>query len=68
MTADSPRWFASSYSGNGGACVEVATNLAASYSTVPLRDSKAPAGPSLTVPVGAFAAFVAGVRSGALDG
>ncbi|MFC9068198.1 MULTISPECIES: DUF397 domain-containing protein [Streptomyces] len=62
MTTATPRWFTSSYSNNGGACVEVAANLAASHGIVPIRDSKAPAGPVLTVPAGAFAAFVAAVK------
>ncbi|UWM48217.1 DUF397 domain-containing protein [Streptomyces carpaticus] len=62
MTTESPRWFTSSYSSNGGQCVEVAANLAASHGIVPIRDSKNPAGPVLTVPAGAFAAFVAAVK------
>ncbi|MGW5071356.1 DUF397 domain-containing protein, partial [Streptomyces cyaneofuscatus] len=37
---ESPRWFTSSYSNNGGQCVEVATNLAAPHGIVPVRDSK----------------------------
>ncbi|GAA2060556.1 hypothetical protein GCM10009757_43020 [Streptomyces cheonanensis] len=40
----------------------MAANLAASHGIVPIRDSKAPAGPVLTVPAGAFAAFVAAVK------
>ncbi|MFF2377109.1 DUF397 domain-containing protein [Streptomyces xiamenensis] len=40
MTAESPHWFTSSYSSNGGDCVEVAANLAASHGVVPVRDSK----------------------------
>lgn len=64
MTTDSPRWFKSSYSNNGGACVEVAANVAASRGTVPVRDSKHPSGPVLTVPANAFASFVAGVKAG----
>ncbi|MEV7287667.1 DUF397 domain-containing protein [Streptomyces sp. NPDC093252] len=63
-TDDSPRWFTSSYSDNGGDCVEVATNLAASGGVVPVRDSKSPAGPILDFPADAFATFVAGVRGG----
>ncbi|MFD9152387.1 DUF397 domain-containing protein, partial [Streptomyces diastaticus] len=50
MTTASPRWFKSSYSDNGGQCVEVATNLAASHGTVPVRDSKVVGGPVLDVP------------------
>ncbi|MFX4293250.1 DUF397 domain-containing protein [Streptomyces bohaiensis] len=69
MTIEPPQqWVSSSYSSNGGNCVAWAPRAAARTGTVPLRDSKDPAGPSLTVPVGAFAAFVAGVSSGALDG
>ncbi|MFE7139209.1 DUF397 domain-containing protein [Streptomyces sp. NPDC057644] len=64
MTTETPRWFTSSYSENGGACVEVATNLAAPHGIVPVRDSKNPTGPALTVPAAAFTTFVAGVRAG----
>ncbi|MGW8767581.1 DUF397 domain-containing protein [Streptomyces sp. NPDC055815] len=64
MTTESPHWFTSSYSDNGGQCVEVATNLVTSHDTVPVRDSKRPDGPVLTVPTAAFVAFVAGVKDG----
>ncbi|WTD03630.1 DUF397 domain-containing protein [Streptomyces albidoflavus] len=57
-----PRWFTSSYSNNGGNCVEVATNLAATQGVVPVRDSKDRGGPVLEVPATAFAAFVSLVR------
>ncbi|MFD7744726.1 DUF397 domain-containing protein [Streptomyces sp. NPDC059698] len=67
MTTETPRWFTSSYSNNGGACVEVATNLAAPHGIVPVRDSKDVAGPVLTVASAAFSTFVAGVRTGDLD-
>ncbi|WP_436738154.1 DUF397 domain-containing protein [Streptomyces sp. BBFR102] len=62
MAHTSPRWFTSSYSNNGGTCVEVATNLAASQGVVPVRDSKDRGGAVLAVPVAAFAAFVSMVR------
>ncbi|CAM5493205.1 MULTISPECIES: DUF397 domain-containing protein [Streptomyces] len=65
MTSESPRWFKSSYSGNGGQCVEVATNLVASDGLVPVRDSKDLAGPVLGFPAAAFASFVGGVKAGA---
>ncbi|WP_405985622.1 DUF397 domain-containing protein [Streptomyces sp. NBC_00872] len=64
MTTESPRWFTSSYSSNGGDCVEVAANLATPRGVVPVRDSKDPSGPVLNVPAGAFASFVAGVKAG----
>ncbi|NEB36555.1 DUF397 domain-containing protein [Streptomyces sp. SID14515] len=67
MTTESPRWFKSSYSSNGGQCVEVAANLAASRGIVPVRDSKVGNGPVVAVPVTAFAAFVAGVQGGTFD-
>ncbi|MEE1773504.1 DUF397 domain-containing protein [Streptomyces sp. JV185] len=63
-TTESPRWFKSSYSDNGGACVEVAVNLVAPCGVVPVRDSKNPGGPVLNVPAASFASFVAGVRDG----
>ncbi|MET8882603.1 DUF397 domain-containing protein [Streptomyces rubiginosohelvolus] len=66
MTTETPRWYRSSYSGNGGQCVEVATNLAAPHGIVPVRDSKNVTGPALAVPAAAFSAFVAGVRAGDL--
>ncbi|WP_406137007.1 DUF397 domain-containing protein [Streptomyces sp. NBC_01089] len=64
MTTESPRWFKSSYSSNGGECIEVATNLVASCGTVPVRDSKNPFGPVLDVTAGAFASFVTSVKAG----
>lgn len=67
MTTESPRWFTSSYSSNGGDCVEVAANLAATRGIVPVRDSKVAEGPVVEVPVTAFSAFVAGVRGGTFD-
>ncbi|WP_107471552.1 DUF397 domain-containing protein [Streptomyces sp. PTY087I2] len=67
MMPESPRWFKSSYSSNGGDCVEVAANLAAVRGIVPVRDSKVLGGPVVEVPVAAFAAFVTGVRGGTFD-
>ncbi|MER7041747.1 DUF397 domain-containing protein [Streptomyces microflavus] len=67
MTTEAPRWFTSSYSNNGGDCVEVAANLAASRGIVPVRDSKVVGGPVVGLRAAAFSAFVAGVRAGAFD-
>ncbi|MFI8435633.1 DUF397 domain-containing protein [Streptomyces sp. NPDC079020] len=64
MTTESPHWFKSSYSENGGACVEVAANLAASRGVVPVRDSKDLCGPTLDLRADTFASFVAGVKAG----
>ncbi|WP_436737885.1 DUF397 domain-containing protein [Streptomyces sp. BBFR102] len=64
MTTESPRWFKSSYSSNGGACVEVAANLLPTHGIVPVRDSKVLSGPVLTVQAAAFSSFVAGVKAG----
>ena len=63
MTTEAPRWFTSSYSNNGGQCIEVATDLVASRGVVPVRDSKNPGGPVLDLPAGAFASFVASVKA-----
>ena len=67
MTTETPRWFTSSYSNNGGDCVEAAANLVASRGLVPVRDSKNPTGPVLGFPVGAFSSFIAGVKAGTFD-
>ncbi|EHN73338.1 hypothetical protein SMCF_7231 [Streptomyces coelicoflavus ZG0656] len=49
------------YSGsNGGECVEVAENCPTG--TVPVRDSKNPAGPVVTLGAHAWQAFVNGLR------
>ncbi|WP_405848238.1 DUF397 domain-containing protein [Streptomyces niveus] len=66
MTTESPRWFTSSYSSNGGNCVEVAANLAVTRGIVPVRDSKSTDGPVLDLPVRSFVCFVAGVKAGQL--
>ncbi|MFI1517480.1 DUF397 domain-containing protein [Kitasatospora cineracea] len=58
------RWAKSSYSDDGGQCVEPAMNLVQMHGIVPVRDSKDPQGPALVFPAGAFAAFVAAVKSG----
>ncbi|MEE1827655.1 DUF397 domain-containing protein [Streptomyces sp. BE20] len=55
------RWCKSTYSDNGGTCVEIASELPG---IVPVRDSKDPHGPALLFPAAAFAAFVAAVRAG----
>ncbi|AXK34476.1 DUF397 domain-containing protein [Streptomyces armeniacus] len=64
MTTESPRWLKSSYSENGGACVEVAGNLVASRGVVPVRDSKNPHGPALAFESAAWSSFVGAVRGG----
>jgi Domain of unknown function (DUF397) len=66
VTTETPSWFTSSYSNNGGACVEVAANLIASRGVVPVRDSKDPEGPALVFGASSWSAFVADVKSGHL--
>ncbi|MFI9390984.1 DUF397 domain-containing protein [Streptomyces bauhiniae] len=61
---ETPRWFKSSYSNNGGNCLEVATNLVPSHGLVPVRDSKVPAGSVLELRADAFTSFVTGVKKG----
>ncbi|MEF3112677.1 DUF397 domain-containing protein [Streptomyces chrestomyceticus] len=65
MTTESPRWFKSSYSNNGGACVEAATNLLTAHGTVPVRDSKVPDGPILTLTPDAWAGLIEFARQAA---
>ncbi|MFF8993387.1 DUF397 domain-containing protein [Streptomyces sp. NPDC014983] len=55
MTTDSPRWFTSSHSSNGGDCVEVATNVPG---TVPVRDTKDRDAGTLTFRTASWSAFV----------
>ncbi|MEU1789898.1 DUF397 domain-containing protein [Streptomyces sparsogenes] len=64
MTTESPHWYKSSYSNNGGTCVEVAANLVASRGIVPVRDSKEPHGPALVFESSAWSSFVAAVKGG----
>ncbi|RDG36704.1 DUF397 domain-containing protein [Streptomyces corynorhini] len=67
MATETLLWLKSSYSGNGGSCVEWAPTHATATGTVPVRDSKVPQGPVLLVPAGAFASFVGAVRQGRFD-
>ncbi|MER6164909.1 DUF397 domain-containing protein [Streptomyces violaceorubidus] len=55
------QWRKSSYSGpNGGDCLEVADGCPTGV--VPVRDSKNPGGPVVTVGAGAWQAFVDALR------
>ncbi|GAA2792453.1 DUF397 domain-containing protein [Kitasatospora sp. CM 4170] len=54
-------WVKSSYSDNGGQCVEISASLPG---VVPVRDSKDPEGPALVFPADAWHSFIAGVRTG----
>lgn len=56
-------WVKSSYSDNGGTCVEWAPTHAATTGTVPIRDSKTPNGSRLSIPVKAFSSFVAAIKA-----
>jgi hypothetical protein len=58
-------WRKSSYSNqDGGACVEVSDDFAAS---VPVRDSKLPHGPVLVFPTAGWSSFVSAIRDGQLS-
>jgi hypothetical protein len=62
MDLSGATWRKATYStGNGGACVEVASDLPG---IVAVRDSKDPAGPALLFAPRAWDAFCAGVKSG----
>jgi hypothetical protein len=54
-------WRTSTYSGNGGNCVEVANNLPA---VIAVRDSKNPSGPRLVLASEEWRRFTARVRAG----
>lgn len=66
MSTESPQWFKSSYSSNGGVCIEIATNLATSHGIIPVRDSKNPNGPRLAVETTTWTSFVDAIRDGQL--
>jgi hypothetical protein len=53
-------WRKSSYSGDGEACVEVAP-VGEGFA---LRDSKNPAGPTLSFTIGQWQSFLAGLEDG----
>ena len=55
------QWRKSSYSGNNGNCVEVATNL---LDLVAVRDSKDSDGSRLLISAAAWQAFVRGLKAG----
>jgi hypothetical protein len=55
------QWRNSSYSGNSGNCVEVATNLS---DLVAIRDSKNPDGSRLLISAAGWQAFVRGLTAG----
>ncbi|MGW4804751.1 DUF397 domain-containing protein [Kitasatospora sp. NPDC004272] len=54
----------SSYSDNGGQCIQPAINLHAARGIVPVRDSKDQGGPVLVFPAPAWAAFCAATAAG----
>ncbi|GGZ26290.1 hypothetical protein GCM10010387_19490 [Streptomyces inusitatus] len=60
------QWAKSSYSQQGGNCVEWAPDYVSTTSIVPVRDSKNPAGPTLMVSPSAFAGLVTLARSSAV--
>ncbi|MFB7912450.1 DUF397 domain-containing protein [Streptomyces sp. NPDC056061] len=62
--AATQHWVKSSYSNNGGSCVEWAPAQASTTGIVPVRDSKNPGGPVLHTSSASFASFVAGVKAG----
>ncbi|MFF3264737.1 DUF397 domain-containing protein [Streptomyces sp. NPDC002932] len=64
MTTESLQWFKSSYSNNGGTCVEWAPAQVSVTGIVPVRDSKDLRGPVLGIPTHAFTSFVTGVKAG----
>ncbi|MEU4178566.1 DUF397 domain-containing protein [Streptomyces sp. NPDC026589] len=56
-------WRKSSYSGGGGGdCLEVADG----HTTVPVRDSKTPAGPAVAFSADGWSSFVTAIKDGRL--
>ncbi|MFI1869092.1 DUF397 domain-containing protein [Streptomyces jumonjinensis] len=63
MTTEPLNWIKSSYSGNGGSCIEWAPEHAPATGVIPVRDSKRPTGPVLMLSGHAFAGLVTLARS-----
>ncbi|MFI5528600.1 DUF397 domain-containing protein [Kitasatospora sp. NPDC051853] len=57
----------STYSNNGGQCIQPAMNLHTDRGIVPVRDSKDPSGPALVFPAASWAAFATAVADGEFD-
>jgi len=55
------QWRKSTYSTNGGDCIELGEGIPGA---APIRDSKDPEGPALFFGLDAFAAFVTAVKQG----
>ncbi|MEO3976137.1 DUF397 domain-containing protein [Streptomyces sp. CAU 1734] len=62
MQGATETWTKSSYSGGNGACVEVKSPV---LQAISVRDSKVPAGPTVTFVPGSWNAFVTEVGQGA---
>jgi hypothetical protein len=60
-------WRKSARSGNGGNCVEVATNLLESSGRIFVRDSKDPEGLVLSFTLAEWRAFTGGVHDGEFE-
>ncbi|MGW1074557.1 DUF397 domain-containing protein [Streptomyces sp. NPDC002537] len=58
LNLDNAVWRKSIYSGHQSDCVQVADG----FPVVPLRDSKAPDGPTLLVPTNTWADFIRNVK------
>ncbi|MFD7894282.1 DUF397 domain-containing protein [Streptomyces sp. NPDC059568] len=54
-----PTWYKSSYSGDQGNCLEVASTPG---SGLAVRDSKAPTSPALRFPTGSWSSFLTAVK------
>jgi hypothetical protein len=62
-TLTAARWHKSTRSGATGACLEITTHHP---STITLRDSKNPTGPTLTITPTAFTTFITAVKTGTI--
>ncbi|MFE5851802.1 DUF397 domain-containing protein [Streptomyces sp. NPDC056500] len=65
-TPEPLHWSKSSYSDNGGNCVEWSPSHASATGIVPVRDSKRPSGPVLMVSTDAFAGLISLARAAKL--
>ncbi|MFF3073651.1 DUF397 domain-containing protein [Kitasatospora sp. NPDC057936] len=61
INVSTARWVKSTYSQQGGNCIEVAPGFTG---VMPVRDSKDPSGPALVFPSAAWQSFITAIRAG----
>ncbi|MFE2412608.1 DUF397 domain-containing protein [Kitasatospora sp. NPDC059408] len=64
INSSTARWVKSTYSQQGGNCIEVAPGFTG---VMPVRDSKDPSGPALVFTADAWQSFITAIRADEFD-